>query len=272
MSYIDGFVIAVPKANRQIFIDYANGIDGIFMDMGALRVIECWADDVPHGKATDFYKAVQAKEDESVIFSWIEWPDKAIRDKAMAEMHEMMQTDERFDPKINPVPFDGARLIYGGFEPIFELPAPKSTKANSVEPYLFFRGRCEEAINYYKDKLGAEILVMIHYRDNPEKDASGRFSDTLDDKIMHATLNFGGAQIMMSDGVKQGPLDFACMSISLSVPGETEADRYFDALAADGEIQMPMGKTFFSPRFGSVVDKFGVSWMIMVEDKELQTS
>ena len=276
MSYIDGFLIAVPTANRQKFIDHANGVDSIFVDLGALRVIECWSDDVPHGKVTDFFRAVQAKEDEAVVFSWIEWPDKATRDKAMAEMDEMMQSDDRFNPEINPVPFDGARMIYGGFAPIFELPAAKTNtavRANNIEPYLFFRGRCEEAINFYKEKLGAEVLVMMHYRDNPEKDASfGQFPDSLDDKIMHATLSFGGAQIMMSDGVKQGALDFACMSISLSVESEAEADRYFNALAKDGEIQMPIGKTFFSPRFGAVVDQFGVSWMIMVEDKEMQSS
>ncbi|MGB7298482.1 MAG: DUF1428 domain-containing protein [Burkholderiaceae bacterium] len=125
MSYIDGFVIAVPSANKHKFIDHARSADGVFMDLGALRILECWGDDVPDGKLTDFKKAVQAKDDETVVFSWIEWPDKATRDAAMAKMMEMMndpsKADPRMDPQKNPMPFDGKRLIYGGFEPIVSL-------------------------------------------------------------------------------------------------------------------------------------------------------
>lgn len=121
MSYFDGFVIAVPTANRQTFIDHARASDGVFMELGAKRVVECWADDVPDGKVTDFRKAVQAKEDETVIFSFIEWPDKATRDAAMKQMDDLMKTDDRFDPEKNPVPFDGKRMIYGGFEAVVEM-------------------------------------------------------------------------------------------------------------------------------------------------------
>ncbi|MEQ8661176.1 MAG: DUF1428 domain-containing protein [Gammaproteobacteria bacterium] len=125
MSYIDGFVIAVPTANRQAFIDHAMSADSVFMEFGALRILECWGDDVQDGKLTDFRKAVQAKDDESVVFSWIEWPDKAIRDAAMARMMAMMndpsQADPRMDPQKNPMPFDGKRLIFGGFTPIVDL-------------------------------------------------------------------------------------------------------------------------------------------------------
>jgi uncharacterized protein YbaA (DUF1428 family) len=123
MSYVDGFVIAVPTANKQKFIDHANKADGVFTEMGALRVIECWGDDVPDGKLTDFRRAVQAKPDETVIFSWIEWPDKATRDTAMGRMEELMKTDERFSPETNPMPFDGKRMIYGGFAPIVDIKA-----------------------------------------------------------------------------------------------------------------------------------------------------
>ena len=119
MSYVDGFVIAVPKANRQKFIDHANKGDAAFMEMGALRVLECWGDDVKAGKQTDFRRAVDAKEDEDVVFSWVEWPDKKTRDEAMKKMMEM--TDPRLDPKKNPMPFDGMRMIYGGFEPVVTL-------------------------------------------------------------------------------------------------------------------------------------------------------
>ena len=121
MSYIDGFVIAVPTANKQKFIKHANMCDSIFTELGATRIVECWADDVPEGKTADFGKAVQAKPDESVVFSWIEWPDKETRDAAMTKMMSDDFNDERMDPEKNPVPFDGQRLIYGGFRPIVEL-------------------------------------------------------------------------------------------------------------------------------------------------------
>lgn len=125
MSYIDGFVIACPEANKQKFIEHAKLGDSVFMDLGALRVVECWGDDVPDGKTTDFRMAVKAEEGEAVLFSWIEWPDKATRDAAMATMTEWMndpsKSDPRMDPEKNPMPFDGKRMIFGGFSPIVEL-------------------------------------------------------------------------------------------------------------------------------------------------------
>ncbi|MEL7492048.1 MAG: DUF1428 domain-containing protein [Pseudomonadota bacterium] len=117
MSYIDGFVIAVPTANKQKFIDHAEFIDPVFKEYGALRIMECWGDDVPDGEVTDFRKSVQAKDDESVVFSWIEWPDKATRDAGMKKMMD----DPRMDPKDAPMPFDGKRMIYGGFARVVEL-------------------------------------------------------------------------------------------------------------------------------------------------------
>ena len=121
MAYVDGYVIAVPTANKETFIAQAKGFDSFFMDWGAIRVVECWGDDVPDGKQTDFKRAVQANPDETVVFSWIEWPDKATRDAAMAKMHEMMESDERFDPKKNPPCFDGRRMIFAGFAPVVSL-------------------------------------------------------------------------------------------------------------------------------------------------------
>lgn len=125
MAYIDGFVIAVPKANRQKFIDHAEQGDSVFTDLGATRILECWEDDVPDGKVTDFRRAVQATADEAVVFSWIEWPDKATRDAAMATMTDWMnnpeKADPRMDPEKNPMPFDGKRMIFGGFSPVVTL-------------------------------------------------------------------------------------------------------------------------------------------------------
>lgn len=125
MSYIDGFVIAVPTANKQKFIDHANTADSMFIDMGATRVIECWGDDVSEGSTTDFRKAVKANEDESIVFSWIEWPDKATRDAGMAKLEAAMEdpdnADPRMDPVKNPMPFDGKRMIFGGFRPVVTL-------------------------------------------------------------------------------------------------------------------------------------------------------
>ncbi|NJM50645.1 MAG: DUF1428 domain-containing protein [Sphingomonadales bacterium] len=123
MSYIDGFVIAVPKQNKQKFIDHAKMADGMFIEMGALRVIECWSDDVPDGKVTDFRMAVKAEADEDVVFSWIEWPDKQVRDAAMAKMMDPDNPDPRMDQEKHPIPFDGKRMIFGGFAPVVDMKA-----------------------------------------------------------------------------------------------------------------------------------------------------
>lgn len=126
MSYFDGFLAAVPKANKQAFIDHAKAADSLFIEHGAKRVVECWSDDVPHGKTNDFYTAVLAKDDEAVIFSFIEWPDKDVRDAAMAAIKADMESDnpdKRMSHEHNPMPFDGARLIYGGFAPVLDMSA-----------------------------------------------------------------------------------------------------------------------------------------------------
>lgn len=121
MAYIDGFIIAVPTANKEKFIAHCDKGDSIFIEFGATRVVECWGDDVQRGNVTDFFGAVKATDEETVVFSWIEWPDKATRD---AGMKKMMDTkDPRMDPQSNPMPFDGMRLIYGGFQPVYELNA-----------------------------------------------------------------------------------------------------------------------------------------------------
>ena len=114
MSYVDGFVAAVPKANKDQYLAHAKESAKIFKELGATKCIETWEDDVPDGKVTDFHRAVQAKPDEAVVFSWITWPDKATRDDAWKKSME----DDRM--KNMQMPFDGKRMIYGGFAPIFE--------------------------------------------------------------------------------------------------------------------------------------------------------
>lgn len=116
MHYVDGFVAAVPTANRAAYLQHAEKAADLFREFGALQVVETWGDDVPAGKLTSFPLAVQAKEDETVVFSWITWPSKAVRDAAWAKVME----DPRMAPENNPMPFDGKRLIYGGFQTILQ--------------------------------------------------------------------------------------------------------------------------------------------------------
>jgi uncharacterized protein len=154
MTYIDGFVIAVPTANKQKFIDHANKGDSVFMELGAVRILECWGDDVPDGKVTDFRRAVQATSEETVVFSWIEWPDKATRDAAMAQMETRMKTDERFSSEKNPMPFDGKRMIFGGFSPVLTLEKPRSNKPGDFIWYELLTSDVEAAQKFYGAILG----------------------------------------------------------------------------------------------------------------------
>ncbi len=121
MSYIDGYILAVPTANKEKFVNYAKEIDPIFIKHGATRVIESWGDDVPHGEQTDFYKAVLADKDETIVLSWVEWPDKATRDASMKAMMDEMKEDNLYDQDKNPMPFDGERMILGSFQTVVDL-------------------------------------------------------------------------------------------------------------------------------------------------------
>lgn len=117
MSYVDGFVAAVPTANREKYKKRAAASAVVFKDHGALKVVECWGDDVPDGKVTSFPMAVKRKDDETVVFSWIVWPSRKVRDEGMKKV----MADPRVQPDVNPMPFDGQRLIFGGFEPIVDV-------------------------------------------------------------------------------------------------------------------------------------------------------
>lgn len=116
MAYIDGFVIPVPKANREAYLKVAQLAAAVFREYGALKVMECWGDDVPEGKVTSFPMAVKCEENETVVFSWIVWPSKAARDAGNAKV----MADPRMQPSAENMPFDGKRLIYGGFEVLLE--------------------------------------------------------------------------------------------------------------------------------------------------------
>lgn len=129
-----------------------------------------------------------------------------------------------------------------------------------VQPYLFFDGRCDEAISFYRNALGAEVQMLMRYKDCPEPgmvDGNG-------DKVMHAALRIGETVVLASDGRCTGQLKFQGFGMALTAANEAEADRLFNALADGGEVQMPLAKTFFSPRFGMVADRFGVLWMVLV--------
>jgi PhnB protein len=134
-----------------------------------------------------------------------------------------------------------------------------------IQPDLYFDGRCEEALEFYRRALGAEVTMLMRFRDAPDPPPPGMIAPGSEGKIMHASFRLGEATVLASDGRCQGQPEFRGFSLSLSVASEAEADRVFAALAEGGQVQMPLGKTFFSPRFGMVADRFGVSWMVIVE-------
>ena len=134
-----------------------------------------------------------------------------------------------------------------------------------VKPYLFFDGRCEEAIEFYKRVLGAEVLMLMRYRESPDPLPPGMVPPGAEDKVMHSCFKIGETEVMASDGRCGGQPSFQGMSLSLAVPDAAEADRVFAALGEGGQVQMPLDKTFFAPRFGMVADRFGVSWMVIAE-------
>jgi PhnB protein len=144
----------------------------------------------------------------------------------------------------------------------------KSEKKESkmlVQPYLFFGGRCQEAIDFYRDVLGAEVQMLMRFKESPEPPPPGMVPDKWGDKVMHACLKVGDTQVMASDGCATSEPEFKGFSLSLTVPDEAAADRTFAALSDRGKVTMPLGKTFFSPRFGMVVDRFGIGWMVIVQ-------
>ena len=136
-----------------------------------------------------------------------------------------------------------------------------------VQPYLFFDGRCEEALEFYKSVLGIKLEMLMRFKDSPEPPQPGMCPPGSADKVMHASFRVGDTLVMASDGMAKGKPEFKGFSLSLDAATEAEADRLFAALGKGGQVQMPLAKTFFSPRFGMVADRFGVSWMVIVPPK-----
>jgi len=133
-----------------------------------------------------------------------------------------------------------------------------------AQPYLFFDGKCEEAVEFYRRALGAEVEMLMRFRDSPEPAQPGMVPPGAEDKVMHAALRIGDTMVLGSDGRCLGQPDFRGFALSLTAADDAEADRLFAALAEGGQVQMPLSKTFFSSRFGMVADRFGVSWMVYV--------
>jgi PhnB protein len=134
-----------------------------------------------------------------------------------------------------------------------------------VQPYLCFEGRCEEALNFYTKALGAKVDMLMRFKDAPPGEGCpGGTTPPPGDKVMHASFHVGESMLMASDGMCAGKAGFQGISLSLSLPGEADAKRVFNALTDGGQVMMPLGKTFFSPCFGMVTDKFGVCWMVIV--------
>jgi PhnB protein len=132
-----------------------------------------------------------------------------------------------------------------------------------VQSYLFFSGNCEEALEFYKSALGAEIEMVMRFDENPDPPPPGMLAPGFEKKVMHASFRLGASQIMASDGCGPGG-GFSGFSLSLAVATEAEADQYFAALSEGGKVTMPLGQTFWSPRFGMLEDKFGIGWMLNV--------
>jgi len=134
-----------------------------------------------------------------------------------------------------------------------------------VQPYLFFDGKCEEALDFYKKAIGAEVDMLMRFSENPDKPPQGSMPPGSDNKVMHASFHVGDAHIMASDGHCAGKPSFQGFGLSLNAKDDAEAEKLFTALSPGGQVQQPLTKTFFASKFGMVADKFGVLWMVIAE-------
>jgi PhnB protein len=141
-----------------------------------------------------------------------------------------------------------------------------TTSSTTIQPYLFFDGRCEEALEFYKTSAGAEVKMLMRYKDNPDPQSCQ--PDASAEKVMHAEFQVGGSSIFASDGRCENKPSFSGFGLSIAVATPAEAEKYFNGLAEGGQPFMPLTKTFFSPSFGMLTDKFGVTWMVMARPEQ----
>jgi len=134
----------------------------------------------------------------------------------------------------------------------------------SVQPYLFFDGCCEEAIEFYRNTLGAEVEMLVRFKDSPEGAQSGMIPPGSENKVMHGSIRIGDTTVMLSDGRCTGKPSFQGFALSIAAADEADAERRFNALAVGGTVTMPLAKTFFAANFGMLTDRFGVQWMVIV--------
>ncbi len=246
MSYIDGFVIAVPKANKQKFINHASAIDPIFIEVGAKRVVECWSDDVPDGEVTDFRRAVRATSDESIAFSWIEWPDKVTRDAGLAKTTEMMAdaSDPRMDPEKNPEPFDGKRMIFGGFAKI--LDTGPSSGTSFIDGFVIAVPKANDAAYRKQAEGGAPIFRDL---------GATRVVECWGDDVPHGTLTdfYGAVKAQTDEAIVFSWMEYPDKATRDDASAKMMDDPRFEALG-----EMPFdGKRMIYAGFTPVVDLKG---------------
>ena len=135
----------------------------------------------------------------------------------------------------------------------------------AIQPYLFFEGRCEEAIEFYRKAVGAELVMLMRNKESPDQSHT---TPGTEDKVLHAAFSIGGSMVMASDGYSSGKPEFKGFSLSIDAADPAAAKRYFDALSQGGSVQLPLQNTFFSPAFGMLTDRFGVGWMVMVQPQQ----
>ena len=231
MSYVDVMAAAVPTANKEAYLEHAKKACEIFKKHGALRLVETWGDDVPDGEVTSFPMAVKCQPDETVVVSWVIWPSKEVRDAGM----QALMTDPEMQPDVNPMPFDGKRLIFGGFEHLLETAVnPK------VRTCLWFDNQGEEAARFYVSLLPDSYIESASY-------------PVPDHPALVVEFTLAGAPYMILNG---GPMfqHTPASSISVLTKDQPETDRLWNALLDGG------GKESMC---GWLIDRFGVSWQII---------
>jgi uncharacterized protein YbaA (DUF1428 family) len=237
MSYIEGFVVAVPRANKDAYRNFAAGSVTMFKDCGATRQVETWGDDVPDGKVTDFKGAVKAKPDEAIVFSWLEYPDKSTRDEANKKMME--------DPKMKEMgermPFDGQRMIYGGFEPIND--SGKSARPGYVDGCLIAVPKANK--DAYKQMADKHAAILKEYGATRTVDA---WADDVPD-----------GKVTDYKGAVQAKPDETVVFSWIEWPSKEARDKGWDAAQKDPrmkELQMPFdGQRLVYGGFSTLIDQ-----------------